>query len=163
MKDFFKNMQDFAVRLIKDLESHNLLEDIKEIDHVCYRVETQKQFVDMSQVMGQQGVLLSEALVSGRPIATFKCYESTPLIKGFSVQVLEIPSPKPGRFYPEGFEHIEAVVNCSLEAFMKKHVHLGFSTDNYAAKINRDISLKFQNGVVKFHEQSLEKVIEAEK
>ena len=63
----------------------------------------------------------------------------------------------------EGYEHVEFVVPFQLEDLILLYPNLAFNTKDLHLKINRDIRLKLGQLSVKFHEQSLEKVIEVER
>ena len=85
---------------------------------------------------------------------------SEPLIyKNRKIWVLELPSPKAGSSYSEGFEHVEFVVKESLDVFVQTHKHLLFDTKGFFKKVNRDVRRQYACGSVKFHEHSLEYVI----
>ena len=162
LSQFHKGMKQFVSPLIAVLAKKDLHKDILEIDHVCYRVGNSARYEHLKQQMGSFSVLLSEAFVNGRPIATFKMKNPLCISENIAISVVEIPSPKTGTFYAEGFEHIEAVVSCRLEEFMLRHSEFDYDKKNLNASINRDISIKFPEGLIKFHELSLEKVIALE-
>ncbi|KAJ3177800.1 hypothetical protein HDU87_004322 [Geranomyces variabilis] len=88
------------------------------------------------------------------------------------IDVVELPAPKPGRLYPSGLEHVEVVVDdMSLEDFAARHPDVKFDWSGMKKPLNRDLRVDFRQGggvetggfSVKFHEQTLEKVIEMEK
>ncbi len=136
------------------------------IDHICYRVETDARYRELREYLLQQGnTLLVESIIGGRSIATFKL--STPLPYGNRrIPLLELPAPKPGSFYPEGYEHVEFVTDRPLVAFCDQlPALLAVPAANYDRKglskaRNADLRVKLGDGYnVKFHEQSLEAVI----
>lgn len=159
---FFERMAFFTNALLRDLDAAGLLDQVAQIDHVCYRVETWDGYARMKEALAPHGTLLAESEVNGRPIACYALHEAVPLTDGSSVSVLELPAPKAGSPYPDGFEHIEAVTRCALEELIRKHPALAFDAKNLGATNNRDIGLRLPHGLVKFHEQSLETVIAAE-
>ena len=67
-----------------------------------------------------------------------------------------------GKDVVEGYEHIEVVIKESFEAFMKAHCHLTFKTKAIVKELNPEIEVELPSGSVKFHHQSLEKVIQIE-
>lgn len=160
---FTRGLKDFVRPLIDELHKVQMISEISEIDHVCYRVADLTQYEHMKMRLGEFGVLLTEAPINGRPIATFRLHNSVQVTPKIAVKVVELPAPKPGRPYEEGFEHIEAVVLGGLESFMEKHGSIRFDVNNFHAPRNRDISVCFPTGLVKFHELSLERIIEIEK
>lgn len=112
--------------------------------------------------MASVATLLSEAFINGRPIASYKLKQAIDLGDGHAVSVIELPAPKPGSAYAEGFEHIEVVTRQSLAEFIQAQTGLPLDLRNAKAKINADVSLRLPSGLVKFHETSLEAVIAAE-
>lgn len=159
---FDQRLAQFANTLIRQLEENSLLKFVKAIDHVCYRVASLADYELWTEQLARRGSLLSEAYINGRPIASFQLNHPIPLTRSFSVGVIELPAPKPGRAYEEGFEHIEAVTSCSLEVVLDTYPALSFDKSNLGAAINRDIGIKFEAGLVKFHEESLAEVIREE-
>ncbi|MCX6118323.1 MAG: VOC family protein [Proteobacteria bacterium] len=159
---FFADLTKFTNQLIGELRHEILPTEFRMIDHVCYRVSTLERYHQMCEFLANYGPRISDAIINGRPISVYKLTNTIPLQSGFAINLIELPSPKPGRHYDEGFEHIEVVIDSNLETFMQKHSHLTFDTANQFAKINRDISSTFKTGLVKFHEQSLEDIIAAE-
>ena len=157
------SLREFCQRLISQLELSDFIQDITQLDHACYRVSDLTSYEAYKKVFSTCGHLLSEAYINGRPIATYKLNQSITLDQRFKIDVIELPAPKPGSSYDEGFEHIEAVTTLSLEKLIAKHSKHTFHTGNMHAEINRDISLRFGGGLVKFHESSLEDVIAQEK
>ena len=76
------------------------------IDHICYRVESMKDYTRLKTALSAFSTLLIESIVGGRQISTFKLH--TPILDG--IDVLELPSPKAGSIYVSGFEHVEFVI-----------------------------------------------------
>lgn len=138
------------------------------LDHICYRVATQKEYESVKQARSQDAALLGESLVGGRPIATYRL--NTPFVyQDRVIDVVEIPSPKPGSPYPTGYEHVEFVTDRPLPEFLDHLLSQNPTLTNYlstsglAKEANRDIRLSLPNGhSVKFHELSLAEVILAE-
>ena len=162
MDPFLEQLKAFATPLVERMASLDLLGEVQEIDHGCYRVATVDRYEFMKSLLSTKCRLLSEASVNGRPIATFKLPRPVEIARGFAIEVVEIPSPKASSPYVEGFEHIEAVTKMRLEDFVDRHPSLDFDRHNFHASINRDISILFDLGCVKFHEQSLAAIIEIE-
>ena len=135
------------------------------MDHLCYRTGSQEEYMDVKTELSTMGHLLVESLVGGRLIATYKLHNRIPLIlrNGASVylQVIEVPSPKPGRNYASGLEHVEFVVP-DLHQWQASHPLLQWDVSALIKKINPDLRLAFDGFSVKFHTQSLEKVIAME-
>ncbi len=134
-----------------------------EMDHFCLRVENTEQYVFYKSEAEYVGVLLSEAIIGGRPIASYKLNDEI-VIGAKRISCMEIPSPKEGAPYALGLEHVECVIAEALTIFIQRYPHLKFDTRALKKPINPEITLKLASGkTVKFHNQSLEQVIEIEK
>lgn len=146
-------------------ESLNIGIDIRtySMDHFCFRVETQEQYDSYKAAFNAHGKLISEAHISGRPIATFKLTQGIRILENRMIDCIEIPAPKEGTPYPLGLEHVECVVPEALTVFIQRFPHLKFDLRAMKKPINPEVALKLPSGKsVKFHNQSLEQVIEIE-
>ncbi len=149
------------------LESVGIAVDAYELDHVCYRVASLERYkaVKCELLELRSAVLLSEAQIGGRAIASFKL--KTPISwRGRSITVIEVPSPKPGRAYAEGWEHAEFVIAETFAAFAARHPRAEFDWRGAEKVHNPDLALALPspsgNFAVKFHHQALEAVIAEE-
>eukprot|EP01137_Pigoraptor_chileana_P020301 Opistho-2@493 len=154
----------FASRLIGHLSAAGVDVSRYEMDHVCYRVESNDEYLEKKKelnTIGQQ--LYGDAIIGGRPIATFKLNEPI-RTNGKEVTCVELPSPKRGSPYKTGLEHAEFVIDESFEAFMARHPSLVFDLDAINKEINADVRLSFEDGAIsaKFHHMPLEKVMDLE-
>lgn len=129
-----------------------------QLDHICYRVETVERYLQLKEKLSQLGELLVESEIGGRPIASFKLIEPI-LYKERKIDCVELPSPKKGSFYQEGFEHVEFVIDESFEIFMDQYAHLDFITKDLKKSVNPGITLKETDFSIKFHHHTLEYVI----
>jgi ubiquitin-conjugating enzyme E2 J2 len=155
----------------------------KQADHVCWRTETFQEYselVDALRTLPDDCTLLVESVVGGRPIATFRLMDPICANPNYTIDVIEIPSPKSGRPYKTGLEHVEFVI-CNhqstmnddkhrtvLDEFVRKHPDLDWDLKARDKEINPDVALPvkltdFGTCCVKFHLTSLANVIEAEK
>lgn len=147
----------------------NIIAQLKELnveglnicDHICYRVETLERYAEMKEYFQTLGQLAAETIVSGRPISIIKL--NTPLShNGYNIQCIELPAPKPGKHFSEGWEHIEFVIE-DLNEFISKHPHLDFNTKSMNRDINPELGLKLKAGLqVKFHPLHILEVISKE-
>lgn len=83
----------FLDRIFAGLASVGINVDAYQMDHMCYRVESNEQYdATKSKFEGElKSKLLVENIIGGRMIATYKI--STPYVyKGRSVDVIELPS-----------------------------------------------------------------------
>jgi predicted metalloenzyme YecM len=131
------------------------------VDHLCYRVSSEKKYLELKDFLSLENELLHEALISNRPISTFKLKEPIKY-KGLEIPLLELPSPKPNSHYEEGFEHAEAVIGESFESFSKKYPHIEFDWKGASKTHNPELRINFGKISLKLHHQSLEDVIKEE-
>lgn len=153
-ESFLKAIFDNLERLAVDVGDFIL-------DHICYRVETEARYKALKESLSDIGTLLGESIINGRLISNYKLYEPIKF-RGREISVFELPAPKKGSHYSEGYEHVEFVTPFTLEELMSKHPELHFDKKDLGKARNRDIRLSFGNISVKFHEQSLEQVIAGE-
>ena len=133
-----------------------------ELDHLCYRVESTKRFDELRKDLDATSTLLGESIIGGRPIATYRLRDPF-LFEGRKIDVVELPAPKPGSPYPEGFEHAEFVVEEDLLAFTEKYPDLPWDLSGSTKPHNAEVRLHFDGASVKFHRQPLAEVIEWER
>ncbi len=153
----------FLDTLFECLASSGLELDDLQMDHICYRVEQLEEYVKVKDLINAHGMLLTESNINGRSIACFKLDDPI-LFRSYELSVLELPSPKLTRPYKSGYEHVEFVVNCSLEEFIESYPNINWDLSGMKKSINRDVRIRFDGDFsVKFHEQSLEAVIKIEK
>jgi predicted metalloenzyme YecM len=142
--------------------------DHLQLDHLCYRVEIKEQYEILKSWLLQENELLVESPINGRRIATFRMAEPFRFQKR-EIWLLELPEPKTGSPYPEGWEHVEFVTDQPLEDFAKWMVdHLGVNAEDIDHSgmnkpLNADLRLRLEDGLsVKFHELALDEVIRVE-
>lgn len=158
----------FLDRLFTALEAFPGSLDHLFLDHICYRVETVAAYERLRDLLAAENELLVEGLIGGRRIATFKLAE--PLVYHQRlIPLLELPEPKDGSFYEEGWEHVEFVTDRPLAEFAQFAPALlsatatGFDRKGMKKARNADLRVKLGHGLnVKFHERSLEEVIAEE-
>lgn len=132
-----------------------------ELDHLCYRVESEDRYAVLKELLDARGALLSESMIGGRPIACY-CLRDPFQFEGRRIDVLELPAPKPGSPYPEGYEHAEFVVTGDLIAFTQRYPQLAWDLSDIDKTINADVRLRFDGFSVKFHRRALADVIAKE-
>ncbi len=152
----------FLQKLFAELANCSVDVSSLELDHLCYRVEDLGRYMELRGQLDEEGILLAESTIGGRLIATYRL--NNPIrFEERSIDVLELPAPKPGSPYPEGFEHAEFVVHEELLAFTERHPQLDWDLSALAKPVNADVRLRFGDISVKFHRQSLAEVIETER
>jgi predicted metalloenzyme YecM len=158
----------FLKQLLATLEPTPGVLDHLVLDHICYRVASVARYVQLRDALLEENDLLVESPINGRRIATFRM--ATPFrFQQREIWLLELPEPKPGSPYPEGYEHAEFVTDRPLAQFETWLTeHLGLTADDLDRKgltkpLNADLRLRLPDGLsVKFHELSLDRVIEIE-
>ncbi len=152
-EQFFRALKNELFHLQFDLDGMH-------IDHLCYRVSMDDEYQNMKKLLLQQGVLLGETPVGGRPISTFQLNEPL-VIDGFSIPMIELPAPKIGSPYSTGFEHAEVLIQKSFESIQKQYPHLQFHSSKRKI-LNPELSLSTRTGKLKLHHHPLHRVLEIE-
>lgn len=158
---YYQDAVNFLEALISEAKSMGVEFPDHCIDHLCYRCSSQEIYQETKEEIQKYSTLLVESLIGGRNIATYKLHKPI-VFENQSVDLIEVPSPKDGSPYEDGFEHFEVVIQESFQDFMQSHSDLNFSTKAMSKPINPDIKIRLNSGSIKFHHQSLEKVIEME-
>jgi predicted metalloenzyme YecM len=153
--------QDFLERLEKSLTEKGIDLCSYFVDHLCYRVSTQERYDELKTQLSEENILLHEAIISSRPIASFKMKDPF-IYKNLEIPLLELPAPKPGSNYEEGFEHAEAVISKSFEEFEKQFPDIDFDWKGAKKDHNPELRIKLGDISIKLHHQSLEDVIKEE-
>lgn len=137
-----------------------------EIDHICYRVSSYKNYAIKKRELSQFGMMIAETEVNGRPIACFKLDSPVKINhnnRSWIIPLIELPTPKLGKNTVDGLEHLEIVLNRNPMHFMADYPQLEWITTGANKKLNPEIELSFGSlGSVKFHEASLEEIIKIE-
>ncbi len=162
-EDIFKKKAIYFLENIFESAGQNNIE-INELflDHICYRVETLKEFQEARLNLSKIGSILIESIVGGRKITTFKLHNGISFL-GRDVFIIELPEPKRGSYYKTGFEHAEFVISESFKNFANKYSHVEFDWNGAGKDHNPELRIRFNNGLsIKFHHKSLEEVISEE-
>ncbi|HFQ5383415.1 VOC family protein [Vibrio vulnificus] len=154
-------------------------------DHIAMRVN-ENQTAQLSQQMwSEQGKVISQANINGRPIIVIEF--DTPLTsRGWKIECLELPYPAEGKAYPqEGWEHVEFVVPShaqTAEDYLAdlKHTYPAFGAqfsklEELGVKVklsspkgegerlnNPTVAFKYQGICIKLHPHSLKRIVESE-
>ena len=157
---------DLAIPFLKKIlgHLHDSSFDISnwEIDHLCYRTESNEDYKLAKNYFSSISSLLIESQVGGRPIATYKLFR--PIEYGdYIIDLIEVPAPKLTRASQKGFEHIEIVVDLPFQDLIDRYPKINFTTKGLAKEINPELEIEFKDCAVKFHHKSLEQIINIEK
>lgn len=154
---------EFLHRLEEDLFKNTItIKDHWDIDHLCYRVGEESRYEFLKESFLSFGDLLIESEVNGRLISTFKLHHPI-FFKTWRIDLLELPAPKKGKTTPEGFEHIEIVIDTPFKTIMDIYPHLDLETKGLAKDYNQELEICLGERNIKFHHSSLYSVINLEK
>lgn len=131
-----------------------------EADHLCFRVQNQNDYAYYKNFLCETAILLTESIVNGRPICTFKLQYPF-IIDDKVIDLVELPAPKAGAHYKTGFEHAEFVISERFDHFKEKFSQLNLFEDSEKF-LNAELIYRSKNATAKFHHLSLERVIEIE-
>ncbi|HDY7741518.1 TPA: VOC family protein [Vibrio vulnificus] len=154
-------------------------------DHIALRVN-ENQTAQLSQQMwSEQGKVISQANINGRPIIVIE-FDAPLASRGWKIECLELPYPAEGKAYPqEGWEHVEFVVPShaqTAEDYLAdlKHTYPAFGAqfsklEELGVKVklsspkgegewlnNPTVAFKYQGICIKLHPHSLKRIVESE-
>ncbi|HAS6143527.1 TPA: VOC family protein [Vibrio vulnificus] len=154
-------------------------------DHIALRVN-ENQTAQLSQQMwSEQGKVISQANINGRPIIVIE-FDVPLASRGWKIECLELPYPAEGKAYPqEGWEHVEFVVPShaqTAEDYLAdlKHTYPAFGAqfsklEELGVKVklsspkgegerlnNPTVAFKYQGICIKLHPHSLKRIVESE-
>lgn len=152
----------FLEDLFSKLEEIDLDVESYELDHICYRVQSMDEYKIKKSELAHFGELLIESMVNGRLISTFKFHEPI-VFRKRKIYLIELPAPKANHSYASGLEHVEFVTKLPLQKIVDKYPQYSFEVFGIHKKINADITLKLGEYCIRFHNHSLEEVINQEK
>jgi len=162
------NPSPFLSELLSQLETVPGALDHLPIDHLCYRVESREHYLELKELLLANNELLVESPIKGRLISTFRMTQPF-RHEEREIWLLELPEPKIGSPYPEGWEHAEFVTDRPLAEFENWLIdELGVASSDIdrsglGKPLNADLRLRLEGGLsVKFHELALDEVITRE-
>ncbi|HFQ5198735.1 TPA: VOC family protein [Vibrio vulnificus] len=154
-------------------------------DHIAMRVN-ENQTAQLSQQMwSEQGKVISQANINGRPIIVIE-FDTSLASRGWKIECLELPYPAEGKTYPqEGWEHVEFVVPShaqTAEDYLAdlKHTYPAFGAqfsklEELGVKVklsspkgegerlnNPTVAFKYQGICIKLHPHSLKRIVESD-
>ena len=97
LQNIFPNPTPFLTKIFKILENKQIDVSTYELDHICYRLETIERYDFFKKELSTIATLLSESVVGGRVIATYKLH--IPIIfNDRQIWCIELPSQKLDHF-----------------------------------------------------------------
>ncbi len=160
---YFNEASQFLTTLLTEVDSLGVDSTHWDIDHLCFRTESNDHYQDIKNEFASFSNMLIESPVNGRLIATFKLNSPWKFGDHF-IDLIEVPAPKKGKVTKPGFEHIEVVIDKSFDE-LAIHYKNKFSFEDYSKPkfFNPELVTELKSGAIKFHHQSLENVINIEK
>ena len=159
----FGDIDAHVARITNELAEFGIgRSELAELDHLCYRVETNERYEEMKQVLGEIALLRGETEVQGRMIAIFRLNEYIQS-NGWVIPYIELPAPKEGSPYKEGLEHAEFVVVGDLDVFQGNHAGAPFDTKAMDRPVNPELGLKTNRAAMKFHKLQIGAVVDIER
>ncbi|MBT6315169.1 MAG: hypothetical protein HOJ21_18365 [Alphaproteobacteria bacterium] len=174
----------FSDKLNAALAQLDILDQCKDlkIDHICVRLKHNADVDRLKEQLLEAGRLISTADVNGREISIVQLH--SPLMVGaWEVSGVEVPYPKPGHAYEDGWEHVEFVLNGAAntmdgirQAFIERFPNLTIDELQEACGYSEDAPLADKdqmpnptlgirvNGVgLKFHAHPIQVIVGHEK
>lgn len=154
---------EFLERLFQKIEIAGI--EIKphwDIDHLCYRVGSNKDYEVFKSIFSSHGRLLIESEVNGRMISTFELH--SPInYKSWTIGLIELPAPKVGKITKNGFEHIEVVCDETFDFLVEKYPKLKWDRNGMNKLFNKELEVFLGEENIKFHHISLASVVQLER
>ncbi|MFQ5493387.1 MAG: VOC family protein [Candidatus Dojkabacteria bacterium] len=144
------NHNRFIAKVYKLLAGLGIDTDKLSIDHTAYQADSAEDYESQKKHVMESEELISENIVGGRRVGIFGL--KSPLsYKGESFSVIEIIEPRAGQEVKSAWEHVEFMVEGTLEEFMAKHPKLQWTKDAIdrnefpmlILKLTEDIRAKF--------------------
>lgn len=175
------SLPDFYTRIDSFLCELDISDSVKHlsIDHAGLRFGDKSDVDRLREELSHHGHCFSAEIVNGREILLFQLNE--PLQFGhWNIHSIELPYPKPGHDYEDGWEHIEFVIPSDadsldqirknfLEAFPSLTIEYLQNTYRYSEDMplaesdqlpNPTIAIrKDKNLCIKFHPKSIQEVV----
>lgn len=160
--DFESQAQEFLKLLFEDLKK-NHIEVLPQwvIDHLCYRAASENEYLILKDEFLNFSDLLIESPVNGRLISTFKLHKPISF-QNWSIEVVELPSPKKGKSTQTGFEHIEVVCDVAFSELIEKYSYLKLDLGGLSKPLNQELEICLGARNIKFHHMTLSEVIQIE-
>ncbi|ACA87044.1 VOC family protein [Shewanella woodyi] len=182
LADLHSSWPDFTHNINLFLEELGLDQLSLECDHAALRVNSTSVADELSNALCNDGVVISNNMINGRPILIIEL--NTPLqLTNLTIDCIELPYPGSKQYPIEGWEHIELVLPCQAnnceqltQALVERVPHLADVIDNktetkvklsspsgeYERLANPTIAFKKGNICIKVHPHGIKEVIASE-
>jgi len=132
-----------------------------DIDHICYRTSSEEVYETSKRQLSKIAELLAETDVNGRLISTFRLVDPI-IFDDWQINLIEVPAPKKGRSYKDGFEHFEVVCDLTFAELIAEFPNCRHNDAGLSKEFNQELEFNFDRFAVKFHHLSLQSVINIE-
>jgi len=161
MLDLLDSPEPMLETIYREMARHGLPLDLV-CDHLCYRVATNERYEELREKLKSYGRLVGEVDIGGRWISTYALHQPY-LYQDRSIEAIELPAPKAGSIYKEGWEHAEFVTDTSLTTLAERYPHLSFNASSLNKPHNPELGLRLTPDFqIKFHNSTLLSVVQAE-
>lgn len=174
-------IQDFHTRVTALTDELGITDIVKglHIDHAGIRVAKNEDVDTLREELLQHGLCFSSEIVNGREILLFELYTS--LQFGHTkIHCIELPYPKPGHTYVDGWEHVEFVIpgeantldqmkesfsslflSLNIEHIQTNYIYSEDMPESESDQLpNPTIAIrKEKNTCIKFHPKSIQEVV----
>lgn len=149
-----------AQRLLTEAQGLGVIDTGDFVDHLGVKAGSIESYHELKSQLASCASLLGEVNINGRPIATFQLKNAI-RVGLFKVPEVELMAPKNGES-KNGFDHIEVVIQEEFAMRKKRFPSGRWSSVRWPSLANPEIALELEHGVVKFHFQTLQRVVELE-
>lgn len=163
LKDVIGNYDIFLKDIISRITKEGFdFADFVQLDHMCYRTVSKENYADKKAELSKLGEILTETMVNGRPIATFRLKKPV-IFDRWRIDCIELPAPKDNDAHSEGLEHVEFVLYDPIDEFLDKYSDKKFEMRAADRGVNPEIGYSLDGFSVKFHILSLQTATYLEK
>lgn len=129
------------------------------MSHLLYRVETVQEYERLRDQLKMFCSEFVETQFNGRAVSILVLRKPLLLEDDFTVDMIELPAPRPVHMYPTGLESIGVVVGKTLPEFIKQHETVLNGVKEHGEHC-RPAFVTFDNEkTAKFYEISLREIV----
>lgn len=162
LKSIIGDYEEFLKKIYDNLEKSNIDISNTYADHMSLRTSTDDMYNNRKVELLKVASMINETMISNRLVSVWKLNTAVKY-NNQNIYILELSAPKIGKQYPDQLDHIELVTAQNLEDLADKYPNISREKKWLARTNNRDIEVNFEDWTsAKFHNQSLEKVVNIE-